>query len=68
MKKRTVIRTILDILLNNTLVKTIVAVVNFCKEQQYYRNHELKFLKNMPINKKNKEIYKKEFLFTTPKL
>ena len=67
MQKRTLIRTILDMLFDNTIAKTIVSVVNFCKEQQYYNSHKLKFLKNMPINKMNKEIYKKEFLFTTPK-
>lgn len=51
MQKRTFIRTMLDIFFNNALVKTIVSVVNFCNEQRYYNNHELKFLKNMPINK-----------------
>ena len=40
----------LDIFFKNTLVKTIVSFVNFCNEQRYYSRHELKFLKNVPIN------------------
>ena len=51
MQKRTFIRTMLDIFFCNALAKTIASVVNFCKEQRYYGSHELKFLKNMPINK-----------------
>ena len=41
----------LDIFLSNALVKSIVSFVNFCNEQRYYNCHELKFFKNVPINK-----------------
>ena len=55
----------LDILIKNTIVKSIVSFVNFCNEQRYYNNHELKFFKKMPINNISKEdIYKNKFLFT----
>ena len=58
----------MDIFFNNTLVKSIVSLVNFCNEQRYYNRHELKFLKKMPINKLTQENnYKKDFLFTAPK-
>lgn len=68
MKNRTFIRTMLDIFLDNALVKTIVSLVNFCNEQRYYNHHELKFLKNMPINKiSTDDGYKKDFIFTVPK-
>lgn len=40
----------IDIFLDNAMVKAIASVVNFCKEQRYYGSRELKFLKNMPIN------------------
>lgn len=40
-----------DIFFDNAVVKSVISVVNFCKEQQIYDTHELKFLKNMPINK-----------------
>ena len=67
MQNRTFLRIIFDMFFDNAIVKTITSVVNFCKEQYYFHNHELKFLKNVPINRVSKEIYKKEFLFTTPK-
>ena len=51
MQKRTFIRTMLDILFDNAIVKAIAAFVNFCNEQRYFNHNELKFLKNMPINK-----------------
>ena len=50
MQKRTFIRTMLDILFDNAIVKAIAAFVNFCNEQRYYNRRELKFLKKMPIN------------------
>ena len=51
MQKRTFVRTMLDIILSNAIVRTIASFVNFCNEQQYYNRKELKFLKKMPINK-----------------
>ena len=65
MQNRTFIRTMLDILFNNVIVKSITSFVNFCNEQRYYNYHELKFLKKMPINNIVKEDnYQSKFLFT----
>ena len=51
MEKRTFIRTMMDFFLNNAFVKAIASFVNFCYEQSYYSQKELKFFKNLPINK-----------------
>lgn len=68
MQKRTFIRTMLDIFFENAIAKALVSFVNFCNEQRYYNHRELKFLKNMPINRIVKEDnYKKDFIFTVPK-
>ncbi len=50
MKNRTIIRTTFDIFFNNSLIKSIKAIVNFCYEQQYFSQRKLKFSKNVPIN------------------
>jgi hypothetical protein len=66
MQNRTFIRTMLDILFDNVVAKSIASFVNFCNEQRYYNHHELKFLKKMPITnigKKNK--YQNKFIFTS---
>lgn len=63
MQKRTVIRTILDIFLDNAFVKTAAYIVNFCNEQRYYHKHELKFLRNVPINKIETSTVENNFLF-----
>lgn len=66
MQNRTFIRTMLDILLNNAIAKSIASFVNFCNEQRYYNHHELKFLKKMPINNIVKDDkYQNKFLFTS---
>ena len=57
----------LDIVFDNAIVKTIVSLVNFCKEQLYYNNHELKFLKNMPINKIEITPVQNKFIFKVNK-
>ena len=67
MQNRTLVRTILDIIFDNAIAKTIASVVNFCKEQQYYHNHELKFLKNVPINKLDFQQTPDRFLFKVNK-
>ena len=64
MQNRTFIRTMLDILLDNAIVKSIASFVNFCNEQRYYNQHELKFLRKMPINKVENN-YQNKFLFTS---
>ena len=67
MQKRTFIRTMLDIFFDNALVKSAAAFVNFCNEQRYYNRHELKFLKNMPINKVGNVPPENRFLFKVSK-
>ena len=66
MQNRTFIRTMLDILFDNVVAKSIASFVNFCNEQRYYNQHSLKFFKKMPINSivKNDE-YQNKFLFTS---
>ena len=65
MEKRTFIRTMIDLFFNNTFVKMIVSFVNFCYEQSYYRSKELKFFRNLPIMKVEKEeFYKNKLLFS----
>ena len=67
MQNRTFIRTTLDIFFDNAIVKTIASLVNFCKEQRLYSRHELKFLKNMPINKTEIIPHENKFLFKVNK-
>ena len=66
MQNRTFLRTMLDIFFNNAFFKSIISFVKFCNEQQYYNNRELKFLKNMPIDKiGNNPFYQNKFVFNT---
>ena len=67
MQGRTFFRIMLDIFLNNALVKAISNFVNFCNEQRYYNNKELKFLKKMPLNNNvvKDEYYKNRFIFNS---
>lgn len=66
MRGRTFFRIMLDIILNNAVVKSIISCVNFCNEIRYYNRKELKFLKKMPINNTIKEnYYKKRFVFNS---
>lgn len=67
MQKRTFIRTMLDIVFENAVVKTVASLVNFCKEQLYYNRQELKFLKNLPINKIEVTPVQNKFLFKVNK-
>ena len=65
MQKRTFLRTMLDILFNNTFTKSVKYFVNFCYEQRLYAGHGLKFLKNMPINSIiEEERYSNKLLFS----
>lgn len=57
----------LDIVFDNAIAKTLVSLVNFCKEQQYYNRHELKFFKNVPINKVEVQPIQNKFLFRVNK-
>lgn len=66
MQGRTFFRIMLDIFLNNPLIKTLSNIVNFCNEIRYYNRKELKFLKKMPINNIAKdEYYKNRFIFNS---
>lgn len=65
MQRRTFIRTMLDIFLKNPLFQAVMSIVKFCNEQRFFYHHELKFLKNLPINKITKEeYYQNRLLFT----
>ena len=67
MQGRTFFRIMLDIVLNNALVKSLASLVNFCNELRYYNRKELKFLKKMPINNNvvKEEYYKNRFIFNS---
>lgn len=65
MQRRTFIRTMLDIFLKNPLFQAVTSIVKFCNEQRFFYHNELKFLKNLPINKITKEeYYQNRLLFT----
>lgn len=58
MQNRTFIRIMLDIFLNNAIVKTIASFMDFLREQSYYNNSkELNFFNNAPLNKTTKNDY-----------
>ena len=67
MKKRTFFRILIDnLILNNAFCKAVISFVNFCNEQSYYKQKELKFLKKMPLNNiENQKTYEKRFLFNS---
>ena len=63
MQNRTFLRTMLDIFLDNNIVKTVVSIVNFCNEYQRFGSKKLKFSKKMPIDINKVEKYDNRFLF-----
>lgn len=66
MQGRTFFRVMFDTIFNNAFCKTIVSFVNYCNENRYYNNKELKFLNKMPLNKIPKEnFYKNKFVFNS---
>lgn len=67
MRARTFFRIMIDnLFVNNPFCKAIIAVVNFCNEQNYYNRKELKFLKKMPLNNISKDsMYKTRFIFNS---
>ena len=69
MQGRTFLRIMIDnLFVNNAFCKAIIALVNFCNEQNYYNRRELKFLKKMPYNNIQEDTsYKKRLLFDTQK-
>ena len=67
MQGLTFIRTTFEILFNNPLCKTIASFVNFCNEQRYYNQKELKFLNKMPINNIKSKYINNKFVFDAHK-
>ena len=67
MQNRTIIRTSLDKLFDNTLVDKISDFVNFCNDQSYFYKKKLKFLQKMPINKLENSSLEDKFLFKVNK-
>ena len=50
MQNRIFLRTMLERFFDSAIIKTATSFVKFCKEQGYFRQKELKFYKNLPIN------------------
>ena len=65
MQGRTFYRIMVDSLfVNNPFCKAVSAFVNFCNNSVFYNKKNLKFLKNVPLLKKESEFeYKKKFIF-----
>lgn len=65
MQIRTFLRIMADSLfINNPFCRTIIALVNFCKEQCGIMNNELKFSKKMPLtHAQGNGAYQKRFIF-----
>ena len=50
MQIRTFVRIMIEnLFINNAFCKAIKSLVNFCYEQSYFNNNNLKFLEKMPI-------------------
>jgi hypothetical protein len=55
-----------NLFVNNALCRAIISLVNFCNEQRYYNQKELKFLQKMPLTKLEKDsVYKNKFIFNS---
>ena len=69
MSGRTFLRIMIDnLFINNPIAKTIIALVNFCNEQNFLYRKELKFLKKMPYNNIQEDTsYKNKLIFDTKK-
>lgn len=65
MKHRTFFRIMLDnLFVNNALCKALQSLVNFCNEQSYFSQKELKFLEKMPLTRTEQDsVYKNRFIF-----
>ena len=67
MQARTFLRIMLDnIFINNVFAKTISKLINFCNEQDLINYKKLKFSKNLPLHKKEKNdiINNSKYIFT----
>ena len=67
MRGRTFFRIMIDnLFINNTLCKTISAFINFCNEQNVYKQNKLKFSEKMPLNNvEQTNNYSTKFIFNT---
>ena len=66
MQGRTFLRIMLDnLLVNNPLCKAIKALANFYNEQNFFKSTKLKFIKKMPLNNTEDNLYENKFLFKT---
>jgi hypothetical protein len=70
MSGRTFLRIMIDnIFVNNPFAKTIMALVNFCNEQNFLYRKKLKFFKKMPYNSiKEDTSYRNRLIFDTSKV
>lgn len=68
MQGRTFFRIMIDnLFVNNAFCKALCSLVNFCNEQSYFHKKQLKFLKKMPlIKKEEKKVYTNRYIFTNP--
>ena len=67
MQVRTFLRIMFDnLFVNNVVCKTLISIVKFCNEQNYFYKKELKFLKKMPLNKMEQKSSYNKFVFKTP--
>ena len=69
MQKRTFLRIMMDILfVNNPISRTVLSVVNFCKEYNDFRYKNLKFSKTLPLYMTEKDVkHKNIFIFDSSK-
>ena len=67
MRGRTFFRIMIDnLFINNTLAKSISALVKFCNEQSLYGIKNLKFFQNLPLKKlEQPKKYNKRFIFSS---
>lgn len=65
MLRRTFFRIIIDSLfVNNPIGRAVSTLVNFCNNSTIYNKKKLKFLKNVPLTKEEKQLaYDKRFVF-----
>ncbi len=77
MNNRTFLRTMLDLFLNNAIIKLIASFcswrnyhvqkydfVNFCNNNDYLTQNGLKFFENVPLNKEESQRYNNRFIFS----
>ena len=70
MHGRTFFRIMIDTLfLNNPISKALVSLVNLCNNFTFYNRKKLKFLRKMPLNKKEMLYnYNNKFIFDSSNL